>query len=390
MKKWLSLIGIALCAVSCEEAPVYQSTGTERLNHPVGMAIVGSYGIVVNSNITLGQNSGGLIAIDLSSDQLLLETLIPIPSFGGHFVVDSGMQRIYIPDKENDALLVYKYDIPGSGGLPISFSKVSVPSPIEPGISNGIEVDENPSSAVLVSDSLLGEVVMVANQLTGSVSVISTNTLTATDLDAHADYNGRRLLTALNFTQEKKFPGQGAYRLVQEPSTKLVYVTSTSSNVVYVVDPSDLGIEAAIDFSSLAGSLRGTRGLAFDGLGKGYIIHKGLKSMIVFDSSSIVNNGANYELVTPSIISVVGLGQDPEDIVIDSGLIFVSHLGEESVYVYSLSTLALQAKVFLQEGADPLQVIVDSGNGRFYTSNFFSNSFSVFDLGSYLFVKDIE
>ncbi|MEZ4704014.1 MAG: hypothetical protein R3A11_02260 [Bdellovibrionota bacterium] len=371
---------------------MFQSSGEYRLNNPVSTVMISgsNLAVTVNANITLNQSSGAIVGLDLSTDQVLTDTLLRIPSFGGRFFINPTNKNIYVPDRENNALLVYQYSVPGTGGLPISFSAVNVPSPISSNLANAIETDENPCSVLTAQSSIHGDLVLVANKLTGSITFIRESNLTAMDMNTDSQFNGKRLFTAANIgDSSNQFPARGLYRLVADSNSNLIYATSTTSNVVHVLDPNDLNVEAALDFSVIAGSTRDLRGITFDGAGKGFVVHRGLKSLIVFDSSVIVDNGIDMEVVVPTVLATIPLGNDPEDVVLDNGLLFVSHVGEESIYVINANNYQVQSKVYLSEGADPVDLFVDSPNNRFYSTNFFSDSISVFDLASFTFTKDI-
>ena len=148
----LPLIAL-VAAIGCNEAPLIEPGKPLPLNGPVSMAFLPgtNFAVIANANVNLTQPEGSLVAMDRSTRKILLNTLLSIPNFTGRILVDSPHKRIYVPDRGDNALLVFAYAIPGKGGAAVSFAPVNVPNPAtDPTpLSNGIPTDENPFDVFL-------------------------------------------------------------------------------------------------------------------------------------------------------------------------------------------------------------------------------------------------
>ncbi len=370
----------------CSEAPLIAPENFKRLNNPISMAFVPNtnLAVVANANVNLNQETGSLVAIDLSSASILTETSISIPSFSGRITLHPSLFQIYVPDRGDDALLVYEYTVPAPSGLPISIIPKEVVSPQARTI-NGIETDENPFDVFLFNDLLL-----VTNHLSGSVSFISASSLDPIDLDPQdSQLNGLPLVSAANFTQAKRRSGIGANRIIPAPNG-LLYVTSTRTNNIYVIDPKSQQVEAMLDLSTLS-LTGGTRGMVVSGSGLAYIAHRGINSLIILDVSEITDNGIDFEVADVKLVDVIPVGADPEGVALspDEKTVFVSNQGDNSITVIDTVTRTIKSHIFVS-GTSPGEIVVDSTRNLLYVLNFLSNDISVIDINTLTLVQIIQ
>jgi DNA-binding beta-propeller fold protein YncE len=382
--KKLLWMALPLLWLSCSEVPLITSQGESRLDSPSSMVLLSGTdcAILANANVNLDQPKGSLVAVSLVSNQLLLDTEFKIPNFAGDLFVDEGRGRLYIPDRD-EALLIYDYEITGTDCSTISFSEKNVPTPIDLERPNGVETDDGPAQALMISGTTQGDLIFVANQR-GSVGVVKATDLKLKDMDDEEKYFGIRLFSAANFESADNFPGRGAGRMVASPTTGLIYITSSINNQIYVLNPDTLKVEAMIDLDGIASPTVGMRDIAFDsstGSELAYVAHSGLDSIVVLDVSGIAANGINYELVAPPILDVITVGDGPEDIEITSNglFLFVSNQLEDSVYMVDTTQGQTIKKVYLDIAKNPSRLILDEPRNTLFSLDFYSNSITLFD-----------
>lgn len=382
--KKITWLFAAFIILSCTEVPVISSQGESRLDSPSSMVLLTGTdcAIVANANVNLDQPNGSLVAVSLNSNQLLLDTAYKIPNFAGDLFVDEGRGRLYVPDRD-EALLIYEYEISGTDCSTLKFSRKDVPVPVDLEHPNGIETDDGPTQAVMISGTTQGDLIFVSNQK-GSVSVIKANDLKSKDMDSEERYFGIRLFSAYNFENAHNFPGRGAGRMKVSPTTGLIYVTSSLNNQIYILNPDTLKVEAMIDLDVVASPTVGMREIEFDnstGTEIAYVAHSGLDSIIMLDVSGITANGINYEVVAPPILDVMTVGDGPEDIeIVASGLfMFVSNQNEDSVYMIDTTLRQTVNKVYLDLAKSPARLVLDEPRNTLYSLDFYSNSITLFD-----------
>lgn len=392
MRTWIRIVLISLFAWSCSEAPLINPTEPARLNNPVSMALIPgtNLAVVANANVNLDQVMGSLVAVDVSTRELLLDTAIEIPNFAGRLRVDSSRNRIYIPDRGNDALLIFEYSIPGTDGQPISFTSISVSNPADK-TTNGVRTDEVPFDVMLATGTSQGDILMVTNNLSGSLSVIPVGSLSPLDLDPEDnELLGLPLISAANFQLKKQKPGIGANKITSAPGGRLFYVTSTRTNNIYVVDSFDQKVEAMLDLSTVSFS-GGTRGLVLASNGLAYLAHRGIDSVVVFDVSGVTENGIDFEIQDFKLVDVVPMGLQPEDVVLDptEQTLFVTCFGDNTVHVMEVASRTVRTQTLLN-ASGPGQITVDTNQNVLYVLNFLSDSISVLDLTSGALVDTIQ
>jgi DNA-binding beta-propeller fold protein YncE len=378
--------------VACTNLPVTSSTGEYRLNSPSSMVIVPgtNLAIVANGNINLDQNAGAFIAVNLDTNELLTDTLFEIPNFTGDMFLDTTRNRIYIPDHD-EALLIYEYEIPGADGNEISFSALNVSPAVDDQRPNGIETDEGPTQALMIPGTSLGDLILVTNQK-GSVSMVRASTLKTKDMDDEEDYFGLRLFSASNFTNLANFPGRGSSRMSIDPTTGLVYITSTLNNQIYVLDPNNQTIEAMIDLDNISSPLIGAREMVIDSNGIAYIAHSGMDSIVVIDVSSVTKNGIPLEVIVPPLLEVIPVGDGPEDVELNAAesTLFVSNQNEDSIYLIDTTLRQITKKTFLNKAKNPGRLVLDETRNTLYTLDFFSNTISLIDATTGNLMETIE
>jgi len=356
------------------------------------MAIVpgSSLAVVANANVNLDEEEGSLVGVDLSTRSILSETSLPIRNFAGRVLVDSTRSRIYLPDRGDDALLVFDYQIPGSNGEPISFVPSSIPRFVDE-VANGLPTDESPFDAYLAPGTPSGDLLFVTNSRSGSVSVIPSADFSLLDLDPEeSDLEGLPLISAANFKSKDRKPGIGANRIVPTPDGKLLYVTNTQTNQIYVIDTEDQQVEAMLDLSSLS-RIGGSRGMAIASNQLAYIAHRGLGGVLVLDVSFIKDNGIDFEVADTRFVDILVTGRDPEGIALstDEKRLFVSNQGDDTVDMIDLTTRTIALRIFLNQRT-PGELLLDSARGVIYVLNFLSNSISVIDENSGALIGTIQ
>src|SRR5262249_54230948 len=155
--------------------------------------------------------------------------------------------------------LVFTYSLPGAGGSAISFSPMDVPVPTE-FVTYGVKTDEEPFDVILEKGTTRGDVLLVTNNTSGSLSVIPADNLTPIDLNPNdSKIPGMTRISAANFRQVGQKPARGTSQMVPSPDGRLLFVTSTLFNNIYVINAHDQGIEAMIDLTTVApaGGMRG-------------------------------------------------------------------------------------------------------------------------------------
>lgn len=379
----------------CTEAPLITSQGADRLNTPTSMILVPgtNLAIVANANLNLDESQGSLIAVDLATNEILIDTQLLIPSFSGEMFLDSTRHQIYIPDHD-ESLLVYDYSIPGTDGQAISFVVHDVPNPVEIDqeiIPNGVQTDEGPAQALMIPNTSYGDLIMVTNQV-GSVSMIAASDLDVKDFDTDEDYYGLRLIAANNFENADHFPGIGASRMAVSPTSGLVYVSSPVNNQIYILNPEDQTIEAMFNLDMIAAPTVGTREIVIDSSETAYITHSGLDSIIMVDVSGITKNGIYYEVVSPPILNVIPVGDAPEDLELNAAedRLFVSNQNDDSIFMIDTVLQQILTKTYLDEGAKPGRLVLDESRNTLYSLDLFSNTISMMDATTGERIGEIE
>ena len=385
---------VLLFLFQCSEAPLIDSTGNTRLNNPSSIvAIPGTdLAIVANSNVNLSEPAGSLIAINLSTREILEDTSFEIPNFSGDMAIDAANNRILIPDND-ESLLVFEYMIPGENGEAISFSTFEVADPVViegNTIENGVQTDAGPSAALIVPNTSLGEIVLVANDI-GTLSIIRNSNFRFVDLDDDQEFFGLRLLSSSNFENPNQFPGRGSNRMSTD-SNGLVFISSPLNNQIYVFDPESQVLEAMIDLNSLSAPVVGIREIEIDSNGIAYIAHSGLDSIVVMDFSTVIKNGVPFEVLSPALLAIIPVGDGPEDIELKATEteLFVSHQNEDSIYLVDTNLRQVINRVYLDQGSGPVRLLLDETRSSLYSLDFFSNSISILDATTGQFQETVE
>ena len=339
-----------------------------------------SLAVVANANVTLDQKNGSLVAVDLLTQKTLPETRVESRSIAGFMTADSVSSRIYVPDRGNDALLVYDYAVPGINGTAISLTPVAVPTPAETYVANGIETDKAPMAVRLAAGTTPGNLLLVTNNTSGSVSIIDPLSLLPIDFDSDdGELKGLPLISSVNFRNKNQKPGRGANRLVPSLDSRLLFVTSTLTNNIYVLDTRDQKVEAMMDLSGIVRSA-GTRAMVIAADDLAYIVHRGAQAVIVLDVSGIQDNGIDMELVDAKLVDIIPTGRDPEGIALSStgNTLFVSNQTDNSVLMIDRATRKPIREIFLSE-VSPGDLVPDPDRKVIYVLNFISNSISILD-----------
>ncbi len=381
LKKSLFVALFCTLALSaCSEAPLITQDIKPHLNRPGALALVPGtdFAIVVNTNTDIREKSGALIAMNLATKAVVPESLTAIPSLAGRLVVDVPRSRVYIVDRAEDGLLVYNYSIPGPSGQPIYFSPVPVPTPIDKS-AYAVQTDNNPYDVYEAVSASNGDRLFVSNLLDGSVSVINADTLEPIQLNPYnGDLNGIPLVSSANFQQVGSKPGKGADRMTPSPDGTLLYVASTMTSQIYILDVAGLAVEGMMDLSGLS-TTGGVRGIALSTAGLAYVTHRGIGSVVVLDVSGIHEDGVHYKVIDPKILNIIptGHGVDAAVLSTDEKRLFVTDNLENTLTVIDVAKGAVEQKILLD--TLPAEIVPDGGRGVIYILNLLSDSISVVD-----------
>ncbi|MCB0308266.1 MAG: hypothetical protein KDD48_02760 [Bdellovibrionales bacterium] len=390
----LILLLFALFTQACSEAPLFTSDPNKRLNYPISMVLVpgSNLALVANANANLNQSFGSLFAIDLDSRSLLIETKLDLPAFSGRMVIDGTSNRLYIANKDTESVLVYEYSVPGNNGAAISFEEVSVMNPANRTV-NGLRTDESPFDMALIPNAPQGPLMYTSNIASGSVSVSNVSTLETTDLNpSKPDLYGLPLISSANFRDVDLMPGIGAYRFALEPNQgRLLYVTSSRVNSIYVVDTFAQNIEAMIDLSFLSNT-PGTRGITISSSGLAYVAVPALQIVAILDVSAITDNGMDYEVLEPQLIGFIPVGEDPESVALsaDELTLYVLNQGDPSLDLIDLPTRTKKTRTLLESAISPADFILNAPRDEIYVLGYLSNRISVLNLTTGSPIANIE
>ncbi len=367
----------------CTEAPLITDQNPDTLNAPVTFAFVPgtNLGVIANANVNLSEEEGSLVAVDLDARKILTDTKISLRNFSGRMAFDVARKHLLIADRGDDSLLVYSYAVPGAGGTAISFKAVNVTDPAER-TPNGIKTDKGPYDVMLQLGTSHGDVAYTTNAESGTVSVIKLENLTPIDYQIDKEkLRGIPLISAANFRQKDSGhpPGEGANLIVPSPTTGLLFITSTISNNLFVLNPMNQTVEAMLDLSEISPT-GGMRGLAIDNNEIAYLVSRSLGGILVLDVSNVVDDGIEFNVVDARFIDLIPTGRQPEGVALttDQKRLFVSDLGENKVTIIDTASRRILDHVTVS-GRSPGEIILDSARGVFYVLNFLSNSIDVLD-----------
>ena len=353
------------------------------LNGPLGIVIVPGEDIalVTNSNFRLGYETGSLSVIDLITEEIISDATERLPNFSGQVILDATNERVLVPNRLNDSLFVLDYTIPGEGVLPIGFSEPDLANAML-GTTNEIEVEKDPFAALIVEPAGIDSRLYIANIKSGDVSTLNPDDLSVNEIDnGDNESNAIRLLTlsSLSIDAEDYSDGAGPNRMALSTDERFVFLSSSLSNWIFILDSFDDKVEGAIDLTKYAYPFIGTRGLAKSTDDKLFIAHRGLGGVIVLDVSLIADNGINNETIEENYITFIPTGDGPEGLAFDSGetKLYVCNQEGSSVTVIDLASLSVIDEIFTQRG--PTEIAVHPTNDKIYVTNFLSNSISVID-----------
>ena len=116
-----ALFGVA----ACSEQPVGLPHPPDILRWPTSMEIGpdGQYAFVVNSNFDQKYRSGAMVVVDLVSGEVLSETTLNVPAFGGRISAgktgeSANFDRLFLPSRTSDELYEISIDWGSEGALP--------------------------------------------------------------------------------------------------------------------------------------------------------------------------------------------------------------------------------------------------------------------------------
>lgn len=103
--KWLA-VGVFFF-FGCQESSLTQNQDALNVNTPTDiLKLNDTYGLVVNGNIRLNEQSASLIALDFSNQTLLNTSKYYLDGFAGRPAVDQGRNLIVVPDRNKHIQLI--------------------------------------------------------------------------------------------------------------------------------------------------------------------------------------------------------------------------------------------------------------------------------------------
>jgi YVTN family beta-propeller protein len=361
-------------------------------NGPIGISIIpgADLALVTNSNFRLEYISGSLTAIDLTQDKIIPESTVALPDFSGDVAVDISLNKIFIPNRVHNSLIVYDYKIPGDGGLPISFTAPSLPNSIS-GLPNEMLMDENPFGIIIANPPAADPKIFVSSIKEGSVNVINALDLLVVDENPEDDEKiGIPLQSIVSIDERNVNDGVGANRFALSNDSRLAFLTSSRSNYIFVIDLADNKVEGVIDLAKYASKIAGARGILVAPDDRLYVAHRGLGGVIVLDVSDVKDNGLNNEFIEDKFISFIPTGAGPEGIAFDQtgSKLYVCNEEESTVSVIDLASLSVSSTIYLERS--PTEIAVNPSSAKAYITNFLSNSVSVIDTNTDLLTGVIK
>ena len=382
---WLIFLGMLLCG--CAEEPLFSDTVEGNLNNPLSIERIasGNFAAVTNLNVNLSDQAGSLSLIDLSDNSFVEGSEISIPNFVSKLLVDEGSRQIYIADRANDGVLVYEYD----DSNPPQIQSVDVEG--NSSLSNLIETDEEPSDIVVANSDELGDVLLVSSSLGGSINFIRRSDWRVFDLDSGSDLRGLPLESAETIAFEDTVAGRGATRMVPKPNSNLVFVTSVSNNLVYVVDIDQPEVETSISLSGIASTV-GIRDLLITTNELAYLLHYGDSTIYVLDISNVRDNGIAFEISEPIIVDIIRTSDNPIRIASseDESTIFVVSQTDGSIDVIDANTRKITQNINLEGQSFPSSISIFEDLQKILIPNFLQNSISVLDFNTFQILGTIE
>jgi YVTN family beta-propeller protein len=363
-------------------------------NGPIGISIIpgADLALVTNSNFRLDYISGALTVIDLTQDKIIPGSTIALPDFSGDVAVDISLNKIFIPNRVHNSLIVYDYKIPGDGGLPISFTAPTLPSSIS-GLPNEILMDENPFGIIITHPPATDPKIFVSSIKEGSVNVVNISDFSVIDENPKDNEKiGIPLQSIFSIDKKNTNDGVGANRFALSNDSRLAFLTSSRSNYIFVIDLVDNKVEGVIDLTKYASKIAGARGILVAPDDRLYIAHRGLGGVIVLDVSNVKDNGLNNEFIEDKFISFIPTGAGPEGIAFDQtgSKLYVCNEEESTVSVINLASLSVSSTIYLERSPTEIAVNVNPSFPKAYITNFLSNSVSVIDTNTDLLTGVIK
>lgn len=235
---------------------------------------------------------------------------------------------------------------------------------------------------MIVNQTNRGPLLFTSNIASGSVSIAKADTLEGLDFNpSKASLVGLPLVSAANFQDVDRMPGLGAYRMALDPiHQRLIYVSSTRRNDIYVIDAYDQTIEAMLDLSFLP-STTGTRGLALSSDSKAYVVCPTLQQIQILDVSGVTHNGVQDEVLEPKVIGNLKTGVDPEAVALsaDEKTLYVLNQGDPSLYFYDVDTRIVTKRAVLRDVNQPSDFLVNPSRQEIYVLEYISNRLIIID-----------
>ncbi len=348
----------------------------DNLHGPLGITIVptANIALVVSTNFDFAnsasdpQEPGGAIhVIDLTTNTLVPAATVQLPNFGGQISVDVANKRIFVADRDNDLLRIYKYDIPGTDGNLISIA-----------LETTLEVGEDPFSLLLTAPTGTAfRKLFVANVFTDDLSLIDADSLEIVELNPE-DTESEALplneisIGSIDFTNQLIRPN----RLLAFGSDDLALLSASAAGLIYVIDTKNNAFEAFIDLLELDISPQ-LNGLAITNEKLVYVASHGIQGVVVLDLSTLSDNGIDNEVIEPSIIQTIPTGSDIEALTLsqDGSKVYAASFTDNSVLVLAAATGFVIKEISVGQG--PTEMALTDDGSRLLVTNFLSDQVSV-------------
>ena len=370
-------ISIVLAGCSGEDSFTFDSSS---LHGPLSITTIPgtSLALVVSTNFDFSnsasnpdEDGGAIHPIDLATMELLTDEAVQIPNFGGQLSIDPVSEKLFLADRNNDALRVFDYSVPGSNGRPIDIVLDSVVD---------LNLSEDPFPILLINPAGASfRKLYVANVFTGDLNLINADSLALIDLDPdNTDREALPLdefaLGSINFENQIIRPN----RLIPFGTDDLFLISTSFSGLLYIIDAKDDQLEAIINLQTIAG-VPDLNGVAITPSKMAYIASHGIEGIIVLDLSGVTDNGINAEELLPPLVQTIATGSEIEDLEVsmDGSKIYAANFSRNSLLVLDATTGFILTETTVGQG--PTELALSPDGSELLITNFLSNSVSVID-----------
>ncbi len=400
IKLFLVLTTIAV-SPSCTDKVFDFKTPDGSLNSPISSVYytdpssTQNFLVVVNSNYRLSYENAWISTINLSDETttpiINKTSFLPMKNFSSEIAFDSKRNYFYITNREEDALIVLSPSFDISTNL-LSVTDVDI-DPSREGVQSSVTLAKNPFGIAVLNNGTISDRAYITNISSSDLSVLSLDTFKL--IDVNPDDDNAESTIFLNIpVRSFVSQGFGAHEIVIDSNKKFAYVTSTFSNVIFVIDLEDNLIEGYMylfedETTTRSSTFTGSRGLVLDTKGILYVANRRTNSIYFIDTNKVSDNGVEFDTIENAVIATIPLaGTGPSDIALspDQRFLYVANFMSNTLTIIDLTLKTIVREI--EVGKGPTNITV--GNKRLYVLNFLSDSMSVIDLATNTLVMEVK